>query len=497
MYRKDIKKKAHQNVKSHWLFLTLTADIALIASVMVPFYMDESLTAVDIHQRNISIDILVAPIVQHPVLFALKLITAIFIGILFLQMQTIVANRLFLEARTYPKVPVQHAFYIISVKKWFHTAFAYFRKLLYLFLWSLTIIGGCVKYYSYFLVSFILAENPSLSGKEAINLSRKMMNGHKWEAFKLQITMLPWFLLSAVTFGIAGYLYVNPYINAVYSEYYAVLRSQAKASAIEGAEQLNDTYLFTKAEDETLQKAYKDIRLDRTYVRMNAVELKGIQKFLTKVFGLFIGSERSRRLYQGTGDIRLQIEMNENVIAKDQYPFRLSPLYVRRNAHFEGQLNYRRTYSPAVLLILAVLFGFAGWLLEFAGFFNLPQMTEALPLKGPWLFSSAATGLLCLMLSASVRNKPAGTFLLSAVISGIILYFTSVQTAVAVNANNICLFVCLILLAGLFSVFVIYIVAPYIDNQLSAPESNHLWIAFVLIADVLFILDIIRACLDL
>ena len=57
-------------------------------------------------------------------------------------------------------------------------------------LWSLTIIGGFIKYYSYYLVPFIVAENPGIKGCEAITLSRKMMNGHKWEAFVFDLSYI-------------------------------------------------------------------------------------------------------------------------------------------------------------------------------------------------------------------------------------------------------------------------------------------------------------------
>ena len=48
---------------------------------------------------------------------------------------------------------------------------------LYQMLWSLTIVGGVIKYFSYYLVPYIAAENPDISPREAINLSRRLMKG--------------------------------------------------------------------------------------------------------------------------------------------------------------------------------------------------------------------------------------------------------------------------------------------------------------------------------
>ena len=60
-------------------------------------------------------------------------------------------------------------------------------KYIYEFLWSLTVIGGIIKRYSYYMVPYIVAENPDISAKNAIRLSRKMMNGHKWECFVFEL----------------------------------------------------------------------------------------------------------------------------------------------------------------------------------------------------------------------------------------------------------------------------------------------------------------------
>ena len=51
------------------------------------------------------------------------------------------------------------------------------------FLWSLTIVGGIIKHYSYILVPYIAAENSDVKAREAITLSRKMMHGHKMGVF--------------------------------------------------------------------------------------------------------------------------------------------------------------------------------------------------------------------------------------------------------------------------------------------------------------------------
>ena len=62
-------------------------------------------------------------------------------------------------------------------------------------LWCLTIVGIFIKRYSYILVPYIIAENPKIKTLDAINLSRKMMDGHKWECFKLELSYIGWLIL--------------------------------------------------------------------------------------------------------------------------------------------------------------------------------------------------------------------------------------------------------------------------------------------------------------
>lgn len=106
-----------------------------------------------------------------------------------------------------------------------HTVGVMFLRDVYLLLWDLLfIIPGVVKSYAYRMVPYIMAERPELSAREAITLSRKMMYGHKMNAFLLDLSFLGWALLSALTVGLVGAFYFNPYKAATDAELYKVLR---------------------------------------------------------------------------------------------------------------------------------------------------------------------------------------------------------------------------------------------------------------------------------
>ncbi|HOK48613.1 MAG TPA: DUF975 family protein [Sedimentibacter sp.] len=98
---------------------------------------------------------------------------------------------------------------------------------IYTFLWALLlIIPGIIKSYAYRMVPYILADNPDLGADKAITLSRKMMDGNKFNLFVMELSFLGWYLLGILAFGI-GFLFVNPYYNATEAQLYLVLRKTA------------------------------------------------------------------------------------------------------------------------------------------------------------------------------------------------------------------------------------------------------------------------------
>ena len=120
---------------------------------------------------------------------------------------------------------------ISEIRAGFHpygrTVGAMFLRDLFICLWSLLfIIPGLIKLYSYRMVPYILADDPSIGGKDAITLSRQMMNGHKWNTFVLDLSFIGWELLSVLTAGLLGLFYVKPYEYATGAELYQVLKNQ-------------------------------------------------------------------------------------------------------------------------------------------------------------------------------------------------------------------------------------------------------------------------------
>ena len=109
----------------------------------------------------------------------------------------------------------------------FGTGFAQkFLRILFIVLWSLLfIIPGIVKGLSYAMTPFILEEHPEMTASQAIKASMKLMEGHKMELFILGLTFIGWEILACLTMGI-GFLFLNPYMNAVYAAFYRSISGQ-------------------------------------------------------------------------------------------------------------------------------------------------------------------------------------------------------------------------------------------------------------------------------
>ena len=91
---------------------------------------------------------------------------------------------------------------------------------LFIWLWSLLlIVPGIIASYRYRLAPYLMAENPNLGIREAVNMSKELMAGHKWRLFCLELSFIGWGILSALTCGI-GDLWLQPYISAATAAFY-------------------------------------------------------------------------------------------------------------------------------------------------------------------------------------------------------------------------------------------------------------------------------------
>lgn len=118
--------------------------------------------------------------------------------------------------------------YVFKSGNFSNVVIVMFMRDLFTFLWSLLFfVPGVIKFYEYRMVPYILAENPAMPREEAFLISKRMMTGQKWNTFVLDLSFIGWIILSAMTGGILGIFYVEPYRQATIAELYSVNRAMA------------------------------------------------------------------------------------------------------------------------------------------------------------------------------------------------------------------------------------------------------------------------------
>jgi uncharacterized membrane protein len=96
-----------------------------------------------------------------------------------------------------------------------------------IFVWSLLfIIPGIIKYYSYKMVPYILAENQDIGCKKALKLSKQMTKGSRLKMLKTDLSFIGGYILGILTLGI-GILLIRPYKHVINTRLYLELKEEA------------------------------------------------------------------------------------------------------------------------------------------------------------------------------------------------------------------------------------------------------------------------------
>lgn len=157
-----------------------------------------------------------------PVLFLLSLLWNVFVG----YPVQVGMNRFFMENRLSGS-KVERIFRVFKSGNYLNVVKIMFLMNLKIFLWSLLLlIPGIIKSYQYFMIPYILSENPGIDSKRAFELSKEMTDNEKFDIFWLGFSFIGWILLGTLACGI-GVLFVEPYIQATFAELYQVMREKA------------------------------------------------------------------------------------------------------------------------------------------------------------------------------------------------------------------------------------------------------------------------------
>ena len=109
---------------------------------------------------------------------------------------------------------------------WKNLATVWIHETIMIFLYFLLlIVPGIVKTISYSLVPYIIVDDPNMSSGDVLDLSSKMMNGHKMDYFKLELSFIGWHLLAVLTLGILE-IWIAPYQATAMTKFLSEVKSE-------------------------------------------------------------------------------------------------------------------------------------------------------------------------------------------------------------------------------------------------------------------------------
>ena len=411
------------------------------------------------------------------ILVFLSLVLVGSIWVFVLNLCSALSARFFMEGRIYDTLPIRRVVFFLHIKKWVRAAWILLYENILLTLWGFTIIGGLIKTYSYHLVPYIVAENPDMSARTAITLSRRMMNGHKWECFKLELSFIGWELLNMLTMGLVGCFYLNPYYEATMAEYYYQLRKLAKENGIQDTELLNDRYLYEKPSEELLETTYADAYALLQESDRDVKKQTGLGTLLTNIFGIVLCYGEKEQIYQEEIARDAKVSSMKNILGGKEYPFRLYPIKVPEKEKSEESLHYLRHYSVPSLIMMFFLFSFAGWLWEVSlHLITDGEFVNRGVLHGPWLPIYGTGTVLIIAILNKFRARPLREFIATIVLCGCVEYVTSWYLETTYNGMkwwdysgyflNLNGRICAegLLVFGLGGIAIVYVLAPIADN---------------------------------
>ena len=437
------------------------------------------------------------------ILIALGALGMFFFWFLIQNTFPVVIRRVFLEGMIYDRVTPQRFVFLLRIKKWLKASWIMFVKYIFYSLWSLTIAGIVIKRYSYYLVPYIAAENPDMTAREAITLSRKMMQGHKWQCFVFEMSFLGWDLLGVLTMGIFSILYTNPYKVASFTRYYAELRTEAIEKGIPGAELLYDRYLYEKAESYVIAAKYADVIEVMEQPEEPVEKLDGWRGFLARNFGILLFRREQEREYEKRQAEFVRVHSLIDDVQREAYPVRLYPIPEEERRKLVQSLNYMRHYSVWSLITIFLGMSVFGWMWEVGmHLVSYGEFVNRGALHGPWLPIYGTGSVLMLTVLNRFRRNPALEFCTTVVLCGFLEYMTSLVMEIATGGTkwwdysgyflNLHGRICAegLLVFGIGGLAIVYAIAPMIDDLVNRISEKRVMTACTVLM-IIFFADVV------
>ncbi|MBQ9333573.1 MAG: DUF975 family protein [Lachnospiraceae bacterium] len=237
--RKDMKAKGKLAFKANYWRCVLVAFIGIVIAGALGGYGGGRASSVSTSEEGMTA-LMNGDIAQYyglilGVIGSIMLI-AVIVSILIYYPLVVGVNRFFIVNRTQPAEVGEVGY---GFKNFGRSVLGLLLSELLIFLGCLVVIPGIILSYSYRLVPYIIADDPTISATDAIKKSREMMKGYKWKSFVLDLSFIGWIFLTAITFGLVGIFYAYPYMYATYAEMYKVVSGSDQPAPVSDNQFIN------------------------------------------------------------------------------------------------------------------------------------------------------------------------------------------------------------------------------------------------------------------
>ena len=203
------KKTARQQLKGRWLLpvlLILLTGILTLLIAMPTNAMDDAEYLTGMQSTSYSL---------------LGLVSICVWGIL-----TVAMKYVFLRMTQSPE-KITFDTFLTGLSRWLSGALGGLWFSLWVFLWTLLFfIPGIIKSIAYSQMFYVLAENPGIGVRKAMQISKIITQGHKDDLFMMGLSFLGWTFLCLLSMGI-GFLWLGPYMEMSFANAYLALKNMA------------------------------------------------------------------------------------------------------------------------------------------------------------------------------------------------------------------------------------------------------------------------------
>ncbi len=278
-----------------------------------------------------------------------------------------------------------------------------FTRELVLLLWSFTIVGWFYYTYKYMMVPYLLAEDPSISWKEAKKLSSDMTDGYKFKIFKTHLSVFYLFIVLFVPF--LGLITGLPTLTMLDTEIYFTLRARSDIDRSHFVEPLfdEDAYVVRKASGSLASSA--------------SSEAGALATRNTKLSSSEAGALATRNTELSSSE---------------------ADAYVLKNVKFAPKLHvgHFTEYSLTDFIYMFFVFGIGGWIWECGLYVVRDHMiVNRGSLYGPWIPIYGFGGVLIVFLLDRFKDNKIRVFLIGTGISAVLEYFVSFMLEFVFNSS--------------------------------------------------------------